>query len=438
MKHKAVTAYLSDTSGSQPKPIKGSRVLAENRVMYMTHENLVKGLLMDGLGPTSDRFERILTTSLQNAQVEDEWTHLPDFLRFFEDHLGSAILESIFGQALLAENPGFVRDLWAYDDVVMGLAKRLPRWMIPKSYKLRDKLRQGVKKWHTLAKKFDARTCTDDPVKEGLLWGSTAMRERNKMLLSVAKQTEDSVASTDLGLIWATVTNVVPSSMTLALHLFRDSSLLGEARSLMAPHVQRDPSLVIDMRKIEKQPLLQSVYAETLRFGVQIHVPRTTPHSDLKVGGTMLPRGKMILTNTWLAHTDEEVWNTKGNAHPLETFWPQRFLIDPKDSSSGPTKKPTRPSGHPAADEGVQFSAEGLEGAWIPYGGGHHACPGRLLAKRIMLLSCTLMATMFDVEILASNEAMEFGSPRFGFGVRKPNGKIPFRIRRRRNVSFSV
>lgn len=38
---------------------------------------------------------------------------------------------------------------------------------------------------------------------------------------------------------------------------------------------------------------------------------------------------------------------------------------------------------------------------------------------------------MFDIEILADEKALEYGSPRFGFGVRKPVGKVPFRIRRR-------
>ena len=47
-----------------------------------------------------------------------------------------------------------------------------------------------------------------------------------------------------------------------------------------------------------------------------------------------------------------------------------------------------------------------------------------------MLLSCATVITMFDIEILGDG-ALEFGSPRFGFGVRKPMGKSPFRIRRR-------
>ena len=42
-----------------------------------------------------------------------------------------------------------------------------------------------------------------------------------------------------------------------------------------------------------------------------------------------------------------------------------------------------------------------------------------------------MMLTIFDLEILADEQALVYDSPRFGFGVRKPRGKLPFRIRKR-------
>jgi len=174
------------------------------------------------------------------------------------------------------------------------------------------------------------------------------------------------------------------------------------------------------------------MYAETLRFGVQIHIPRSAPYHDLHVDGITIPKNKLILINTRLLHMDEEVWNTKAGQQPLDRFWAERFLVDPRDETSGPTKKIFRPAENPG--RGVYFSADGLEGAWIPYGGGQHACPGRLLAKRIMLLSTAFLVRTFDIEILADERAQTFGSPRFGFGVSKPAGPIRFKIRRRRDV----
>lgn len=169
------------------------------------------------------------------------------------------------------------------------------------------------------------------------------------------------------------MTNVVPSSFTLALHIFRDKSLLSMIRHSLADAIKPGARIKFELKMLEKQPLLLSMYAETLRFGVQIHVPRCSPHQNLAIGKIHIPGNKLILMSTWLAHTDEEVWNTKEGNFPLATFWPQRFLIDPKDPLSGPTKAKrvaytTTPIGKTVNEE-ARYSTEGLEGAWIPYGG---------------------------------------------------------------------
>lgn len=169
------------------------------------------------------------------------------------------------------------------------------------------------------------------------------------------------------------MTNVVPSSLTLALHIFRDESLLSTIRQSLAEAIEPGARIQFELKMLEKQPLLLSMYAETLRFGVQIHVPRCSPHQDLTIGKIRIPGNKLILMSTWLAHTDEEVWNTKGGNFPLGTFWARRFLIDPKDPLSGPTKTKrvvcTTTAIENRVNEEPRYSTEGLEGAWIPYGG---------------------------------------------------------------------
>lgn len=169
------------------------------------------------------------------------------------------------------------------------------------------------------------------------------------------------------------MTNVVPSSFTLAIHILRDKSLLSTIRHSLADAIKPGARIKFELKELEKQPLLLSMYAETLRFGVQIHVPRSSPHQNLAIGRIIVPENKLILVSTWLAHTDEEVWNTKEGNFPLHTFWPQRFLIDPKDPLSGPTKTKrggctTKPVEN-SVNEEARYSTEGLEGAWIPYGG---------------------------------------------------------------------
>lgn len=195
MASRAASVYISDTSGSHEKIIARSDVLPHNRVSYRTHENLLQGLLGVALTPASDRFENTLTESLYSLGIGNEWVEFPDLLEFFEDHIGTAIIEAVFGSALLAQNPGFIRDLWAYDKVVMSLAKRLPFFWIPEAYRLREKLLLSVKRWH--AGLIGCENEGND------VQTPKFIRDRVKMLLSIDNQDFDAVASTDLGFIWA-------------------------------------------------------------------------------------------------------------------------------------------------------------------------------------------------------------------------------------------
>lgn len=199
----AADVYAADTSGSQFKPIEGSDVSCQNRVSYLTHENLTKGLLGSGLAPATNRFEIALTESLCSENIDQDWIYYPDFLEFYENHVGTAIIKALFGSELLRQNPGFYHDFWAYDKVIMKLAQRIPIFWIPNAYRIRKKLLMSIKRWHEFARE---RSMTEGNIQQGdddPFWGSEMVRERHKMLLNIGSQDYDSVAATDLGLIWA-------------------------------------------------------------------------------------------------------------------------------------------------------------------------------------------------------------------------------------------
>lgn len=203
-----------------------------------------------------------------------------------------------------------------------------------------------------------------------------------------------------------TVTNVVPSSANLALQAFRDPALLAEVRTSIAPAHQRSQGSKFDLKVLEKQPLLLSMYAETLRFSVQIFVPRASPHKQLMIGHRVVPENGLVMVNTWLAHSDEDIWNTRQGQYPLDDFWARRFLLDPDDPLSGPVKRhyplekmpvEREPTSDTRRKEPVRFSTDGLEGSWIPYGGICRLFLSCLSSKQDMLMgSMTLMkaATM--------------------------------------------
>ena len=151
---------------------------------------------------------------------------------------------------------------------------------------------------------------------------------------------------------------------------------------------------------------------------------------------------------------DAEVWNIKNGAHPFDKFWAERFLIDLNDSESGPTR--INVPGHESTDnkkliynmDEVRFFLEGLEGSWIPYenefssrsfhvrtadgsADEHSICSRKIFVKQKILLTCAMMAFMFDIEILADDQTLKLNSFTYDLGVQKPKKKIAFRIRKK-------
>ena len=134
---------------------------------------------------------------------------------------------------------------------------------------------------------------------------------------------------------------------------------------------------------------------------------------------------------------NNELWNTKQGKHPVDSFWAERFILDPNDNTSGPLEPEYKEAVADSAEkqetnvaQEAYFSTKGPSGAWIPYGGGFSACPGRFLAKRIILYTFALLVTEFDVEIHSTDFKM--GSSTFGLGTQKPKTPVSFAIRRRR------
>ena len=201
MTRKAAAVYSADTSGSQAKPIEGSDGSSGSRPYHGTHKNLLQGLLGAGLAPTFERFQDALAESFEGAVVSEEWVEYPDLLHFFEDHVGAAVIRSIFGGCLLDRNPGFVRNLWTFDGYILSLAKCLPWLCIPKAYKVRAKLLKAIEEWHTFAE-AQSTSHEDGDCDAHAYWGSTMVKERYKMLREVKNQDRKSIAATDLGLMW--------------------------------------------------------------------------------------------------------------------------------------------------------------------------------------------------------------------------------------------
>lgn len=241
-------------------------------------------------------------------------------------------------------------------------------------------------------------------------------------------------------------TNAILAAFWANLEIFRDPALLSKIRHSIRSSLDSpvQSNLRFNIEKLVRQPLLQSVYAETLRLRVHVYTTRCPERENLDINGWTFPKNKAVLVSSSPAHLDESAWNCGRNgSKPLTKFWAERFLVYPNDPHSGPQKKildstrtrdPTISSSETEKakdDAEPEFSTSGMIGSWIPYGGGPRACPGRHFAKREIMMTCALIVSIFDVEILADEEALEMNPADYGLGTLRPADKVPFRIRRR-------
>ena len=200
----------------------------------------------------------------------------------------------------------------------------------------------------------------------------------------------------------------------------------------------------LDINKLCSQPLLQSIYAETLRLRVALFVTRTPEHEDFSVGGWTFPSKTVIALSSRTGAMNPNVWNagTAAKPHPLQTFWADRFLIYPDDPTSGPRRKGSADeviqhgesaSAEKASETGPRFSMDGVTGGWIPYGGGQRMCPGRHFAKQEIIGTLAMLLTHYEIELrVPKNAEPECDMRFFPFGGLPPTREVPFRMRRRK------
>ena len=446
----AVAFYEADDSGTAFNAHPQSKVEPHNRIFYLQHKTTLMHLSGSALNDLTRRFLDSLRLRISQSSIGPEWVEMPDLYPFLQVELFHASVEAMCGPIIFRLNPSFTEDFWAFDKCVPNLFKRLPRWMVPGSYRALEKALKTVKQWHAVAhEQYDPNQIAPNDEDWDQYFGSKLIKERIAYSKKMGPMDEDALASEDLGLLWATNSNSIPAACWFLLELIRDSSLLSRVRneveSALIP--SSDPSeLQFDIPKLCSGPLLQSVYAETLRLRVALIVTRTPCRSEYKLGDWIFPKNELIAISSRDAGLNEEIWNT-GTAedpHPLDEFWADRFLIYPNDPNSGPLKKPTPPQQtekssstvtSPSGEdlrESPKFSLEGLSGAWIPYGGGQRMCPGRHFAKQEMIASFALLCTAYDLELLTEpGFKPEVDMTYFPSGGLPPKGKIPFRIRRR-------
>ncbi|KAL8894386.1 MAG: hypothetical protein Q9192_004361, partial [Flavoplaca navasiana] len=197
---------------------------------------------------------------------------------------------------------------------------------------------------------------------------------------------------------------------------------------------QSPPDTVLvgyDIAELCRSPLLQSIYAETLRLHVSNIILRS-PVEDFKIRNWRISPGEIIAIMCYPLHHDRKVYDTgtPDDPRPLDDFWADRFLV-PKvatdQTGASATLLPATSASQPPIDSPHKFSLKGLEGSWVPYGGGSYICPGRQFAKQEVLLNTALLLGNYEIELTGSPVEMDwrfFGTGSMGVKVSPGNPQL--------------
>ncbi|XP_078311740.1 steroid 17-alpha-hydroxylase/17,20 lyase-like [Crassostrea virginica] len=160
----------------------------------------------------------------------------------------------------------------------------------------------------------------------------------------------------------------------------------------------------IGSRQVKMKDRHQLVYVEaclyeTMRLGsaVALGVPHCTL-CDSQVGGYDIPKGTVVVGNTFALHRDPKYWKD------AETFDPTRFLYEDGTLNAKPE-------------------------SYLPFSAGRRGCLGESIAKPELLLMCAALLQRLELR-LPQGVKPDFESVPVSFGVEIPHSyKIVVRDR---------
>ncbi|RYP80356.1 hypothetical protein DL769_002505 [Monosporascus sp. CRB-8-3] len=426
----SIPLYEADDSGMASRPKKESSTRQEDRIHYHQHHAAQKYLAAQHLPPLSQRFIATLARNLE--VISNNWLEHPDLYSFLQQHVGAAGIEALMGSEILRLHPTLLDEYEIFERSIPKFARCLPRWLLPKEYKNRDRLLDAFKKWHIHghANSDCSRLAPGDPEWDPY-FGSKLMKARQDYASRMKAMNAGACASEDLGLMFALNSNSIPSIFWLVFEALKDlelrERLMSEAVCCLCPGPAR-----FDIPKLCDQPLLQSAFAETLRLRIATGVVRVSEHGPFKLDGYTIEKNHRMLAFARCLALNAEAWTQSGRppTRPLEEFQAERFLV-PKKKCFADSSDVGSPSA--SGDEGLEFSVEGLAGCWLPFGGGQRLCPGRHFAKQLIISAFALLFNDFDVELSPSVDAKNVVADTnlLAVGGLPPVGKVPFRIKRK-------
>jgi hypothetical protein len=329
-----------------------------------------------------------------------------DLFAWIRRIMSTSNMQSVYGpKNIFALHPELFDDFWVFEqNLVELIAKVFPSLIARKGYMARERVTSALVDW----------------VQKGYYHEASHLIQE-RIRLNSTKFNMEQVAQVELSVMFAILTNAVPTACWVISYLYTQPTLLSEVRQELEKSdlvKSNGTSRIISITKLKTCcPLLVSIFREILRFYAANTSARQVLEDTIIADKYLLKKGNMVQIAGDAIHKDAKVWGSD-----VGHFNPYRFV----NSSSGifteelPGEKVK--TVHPVAFRG--------------FGGGTSLCPGRHFAQSeivglaaVMVLGYDLMPVGGDKLVLPPKK-----EPLLPLGVLKPDGDMTVRLQRRQGL----
>jgi hypothetical protein len=168
--------------------------------MEHQRKDFVRFLQGQNLRSVVERFTNSLVSELSPAAgISHDWVIVADLFDFMANRILRANVEALYGENILKVCPTFCEDFWAFYRAFPAVSRGLPKWLVPSSYKARDKMRDNFHEWRVWChRNFDWSDGRLYDAEYEPIWGSQYVR---RMVIKHEDLgfTDDGVATVLLG-----------------------------------------------------------------------------------------------------------------------------------------------------------------------------------------------------------------------------------------------
>ncbi|RDW62298.1 cytochrome P450-13 [Coleophoma cylindrospora] len=429
------------------------------RVLYDLHRMSGPALTGESLDRLTSLFidticREIDTTFPENDAASYEWVRM-DLGEFVKKTWTRASIVALFGSHIFTIWPRIEDWLWEFDEHFQSLLTKMPRFMLPKAWALRDEAWEFLEKWEDEALAAEKRGEIKETDDWDPYWGLQWVAVRAKYLIKQGISAK-ARAGNESVFLWGLNANTIPIAMQVMNQAVLSPTLLSTLQAEISS-AQTGPN-TFNMAAVTTAPKLKSVLLESLRWATASPSPRVV-REDCQLGEYKLLKGSMVIVHSRTLQMDARTWAIDGvPGSAPEEFWAERFLDGDEREEENRIEENQEAETAYAAETFAQAQAQGrsetakphkivepISGpksketqqrmlSMRPFGGGTTLCPGRHFATNEILGGLAALLLRLDVKI--DEEALEKnGAPVPNLG--KQGGLFPDRglgvwIRRRR------